>query len=53
MAAGIGQLAQIGIEVFFALGTAVLGIADPQFNGTVSGQVAEIMQFSREDLVAI
>jgi hypothetical protein len=53
MAAGVGQLTQVGIEVFFALGAAVLGIADPQVNGTVGGQVSEIMQFSREDFVAI
>jgi hypothetical protein len=53
MAAGVGQLAEVGIEVFVALGATVLGIADPQFNGTVGGQVSEIMQFSREDFVSI
>jgi hypothetical protein len=53
MAAGVGQLTQVGIEVFFALGAAVLGIADPQVNGTVGGQVSKIMQFSREDFVSI
>jgi hypothetical protein len=53
MAAGIGQLAQVGVEVLFALGAAVLGIANPQLDGTIGGQVAQIMQFSREDFVAI
>jgi hypothetical protein len=53
MAAGVGQFAKVGIEVLVAFRTAVLRILDPQLDGTVGGQVAKIMQFSREDLVSI
>jgi len=53
VAAGIRKVAEIGIEIAFAFRTAVLGIADPKIDGTVGGQVSEIMQLSSKDFVPI
>ena len=53
MAAGVCQLAEVGIEVFFAFRAAVLGIVDQKIDGTVGGKVSDVVQFSCEDLVPI
>jgi hypothetical protein len=53
VAAGVCQLAEVGIEVFFAFRAAVLGIVDQKIDGTVGGKVSEVVQSSYEDLVSI
>jgi len=53
MAADIGKIADIGIEVLFAFRAAVLGITDPNIDGMVGGKVAEVMQLSYENFVAV
>ena len=53
MAADIGKIADICIEVLFAFRAAVLGITDPNIDGMVGGKVAEVMQLSYENFVTV
>jgi hypothetical protein len=53
MAADIGKITDIGIEILFAFRAAVLGITDPNIDGMVGGKVAEVVQLSYENVVAV
>jgi len=52
VAAGVGQVRQIGLAIPVARGTTRLGITDPQIDGSIRPQIAEVVQGAGKNLVA-
>lgn len=52
MTADVREVADIRVEIFFALRTAVLRIGDENVHGPVGRQVAQVVKRSRENFVA-
>jgi hypothetical protein len=53
MAAGVGQVAAVGVEVLAAGGAVVLGVGQDDVARPPGGEVAEVVEGAPEDAVAV